>query len=124
MRVSNVERPEGIDPENRRTDVVSWDAIFKIIGAVGLLITAAVVVVAMFRAKSEDTWRKTAEQRKADLDDLRTRYTEQKEKLKDAERERDDFTQRYLRAQAKVEWYDARHGPIPPSDIHSSTSRG
>jgi uncharacterized protein YlxW (UPF0749 family) len=108
--------------------VEAWKLIAIVAGVLDALAVTIAVVVAGFRIKNDESWRKTAERRKADYDDLTSKFTQLKEQhkdkceeLKDVVRERDDFTQRYLRSQAKVEYYETRYGTIPP-DIH--TTRG
>lgn len=97
-----------------------WQIILIGVGAITLLAGAISAVILTIRTKSDEGWRQIAERRKADLEDVRLRYAEEKKCRKEAEHERDDFTQRYLRAHAKVEWFES-HGAEPPD---SHTSRG
>lgn len=101
----------------------STDDVLKVLTVVGVILSVVSVVVAAvavaygtWKTRSDDSWRRTAEGRKARLDDAEGECKRLEQQLREAEDERDRFTKLFLRAQAKVDWYEQRFGSIPPHE--------
>lgn len=94
----------------------TWAQLLTALTAVAFVIGALAVGWVTFKIRSEDSWRKTAEGRKARLDDAETNCQKLMRELTEVTDERDRINRSYWRTQAKVDWYESRHGPIPPNE--------
>jgi hypothetical protein len=99
-----------------------WKSLAWIVGGLGFAVGCLAFLIATWQARSEETWRKIAERRLTSLQEEKASKEEWKERCKSAELENDRLIARSGRERAKLEWYESRYGPVPPTDIHSSRS--
>jgi hypothetical protein len=96
---------------------IEWKDIalaLSFLGGLALMIGALAFLVATWRARSDETWQKTAERWRGERDEARKQCEELKGTCKRTDEQLERFTQWYFREVAKTEWYRNTYGPIPP----------
>lgn len=95
----------------------SINYFLTLLGLVSFCIGALAVGWVVWRLKSDETWKRVAEQRKERVADLEKELERVKGRLTRSDDDCERFEQRYFRELAKNEWYEKRHGPIPPDAL-------
>lgn len=95
----------------------SLNGILTALGPIAFAVGSLAVGWVIWRLKSDETWKQVAERRKVRTEELEKELDKLRGKLDHLEIDCERFEQRYFRELAKVEWYEKKHGLIPPDAL-------
>jgi hypothetical protein len=95
----------------------NFNYLLTVLGLVAFCVGSVAVGWVVWKVKGDEAWRKTAESRMARITDLTDELNREKARRARAEDESEKFEARWARAQAKVDWYEVHHGPVPPGEL-------
>lgn len=93
------------------------NSVLTVLGLVAFALGSLAVGWVVWRLKSDEAWKQVAERRKTRVEELEEELGRLTRKFELSESDCERFEQRYFRELAKVEWYEKRHGPIPPDSL-------